>query len=111
MFLRLHRDFWEEDKNRNFSNDVNGVILNRNNKGIAFDDVYVFNPTFLLNFRYGLTYQDFPERRASQGFDLSTLGFSQQPDQPGRRSRTRPPCPNITGAVHRLSRLGIAATA
>ncbi len=77
VFLRLHRDFWEEDKNRNFNNDVNGVILNRNNKGIAFDDVYVFNPTFLLNFRYGLTYQDFPERRTSQGYDLAGLGFSQ----------------------------------
>jgi len=78
VFLRLHRDFWEEDKNRVFGNSVNGVILNRNNKGIAFDDVYVFTPTFLLNFRYGLTFQDFPERRTSQGADLSKLGLSQQ---------------------------------
>ncbi len=76
IFLRLHRDYWEEDKSRDFGNDVRGVILNRNNKGIAFDDVYVFNPTLLLNFRYGLTFQDFPERRASQGTDLSTLGLS-----------------------------------
>lgn len=76
VFLRLHRDFWQEDKNRDFNNDVRGVILNRNNKGIAFDDVYVFNPTFLLNFRYGLTFQDFPERRVSQGADLSKLGLS-----------------------------------
>jgi hypothetical protein len=78
IFLRLHRDFWEEDKSRAFNNSVNGVILNRNNKGIAFDDVYVLNPTLLVNFRYGLTYQDFPERRVSQGYDLSKLGFSQQ---------------------------------
>ena len=78
VFFRVHRDYWQEDKNRNFSNDVNGVILNRNNKGIAFDDVYVFNPSLLLNVRYGLTYQDFPERRTSQGYDLSSLGFSQQ---------------------------------
>ncbi|MBN9662172.1 MAG: TonB-dependent receptor [Acidobacteria bacterium] len=76
VFLRLHRDYWQEDKNRNFSNDVNGVILNRNNKGIAFDDVYVFSPSFLLNFRYGLTFQDFPERRTSQGYDLGSLGLS-----------------------------------
>ncbi len=76
VFLRLHRDFWEEDKNRNFNNDVNGVILNRNNKGIAFDDVYMFNATFLLNFRYGFTFQDFPERRTSQGYDLTKLGLS-----------------------------------
>jgi hypothetical protein len=78
IFVRLHRDFWEEDKNRWFNNDVSGIVLNRNNKGFAFDDVYVFNPTFLMNFRYGITFQDFPERRVSRGYDLSTLGFSQQ---------------------------------
>jgi hypothetical protein len=76
MFLRIHRDYWQEDKNRNFNNDVIGVILNRNNKGVSVDDVYVFNPTFLLNVRYGITYQDFPERRASQGYDVSNFGFS-----------------------------------
>jgi hypothetical protein len=76
MFLRLHRDYWEEDKNRVFSNSTNGVILNRNNKGVALDDVYVFGPSFLANFRYGLTFQDFPERRVSRGADLSALGFS-----------------------------------
>lgn len=78
IFIRVHRDFWQEDKNRWFNDDVNGIILNRNNKGFAFDDVYVFNPTFLMNFRYGITFQDFPERRVSRGYDLSKLGFSQQ---------------------------------
>jgi hypothetical protein len=77
VFFRVHRDFWEEDKNRAFNNDVVGVILNRNNKAVAFDDVYVFSPSLLLNVRYGLTFQDFPERRPSQGYDLSKLGFSQ----------------------------------
>jgi hypothetical protein len=76
MFIRVHRDFWQEDKNRSFGNDVNGIILNRINRAIAFDDVHVFSPTFLLNFRYGATQQEFPERRVSTGFDLSTLGFS-----------------------------------
>jgi hypothetical protein len=76
MFVRFHRDFWEEDKNRNFGNDVTGVILNRVNRGVALDDVYVFNPGFLFNFRYGLTQQTFSERRVSQGFDLASLGFS-----------------------------------
>lgn len=78
VFVRLHRDYWEEDKNRTFNNDINGVILNRTNKGIALDDVYVINPAFLLNVRYGLTYQDFPERRTTRGYDLASLGFSQQ---------------------------------
>lgn len=76
MFIRVHRDFWQEDKNRSFGNDVNGIILNRINRAIAFDDVHVFSPTFLVNFRYGVTQQEFPERRVSQGFDLTTLGFS-----------------------------------
>jgi hypothetical protein len=76
LFVRWHRDFWQEDKNRSFGNDINGIILNRINRGIALDDVHMFTPTFLLNFRYGLTQQIFPERRVSQGFDLSTLGFS-----------------------------------
>lgn len=78
LFVRLHRDFWEEDKNRSFGNDVNGIILNRINRGLALDEVHMFSPTFLLNFRYGLTQQIFPERRVSQGFDLASLGFSPQ---------------------------------
>jgi hypothetical protein len=77
MFVRFHRDYWQEDKNRHFGNDINGIILNRINRAISFDDVHVFSPTFLLNFRYGLTQQEFPERRVSTGFDLTTLGFSQ----------------------------------
>ncbi len=76
MFVRFHRDFWQEDKNRSFGNDVNGIILNRVNRAIALDDVHVFTPSFLVNFRYGLTQQDFPEHRVSQGFDLGSLGFS-----------------------------------
>jgi hypothetical protein len=76
MFVRVHRDYWEEDKNRTFNNDVSGIILNRINRGIAFDDVHVFSAGFLVNFRYGLTQQEFPERRVSQGFDLGSLGFA-----------------------------------
>ncbi|MBK7926159.1 MAG: TonB-dependent receptor [Bryobacterales bacterium] len=78
VFVRFHKDYWEEDKNRTFNNDINGIVLNRTNKGIAIDDVYVFSPSFLMNIRYGVTYQDFPERRVSRGFDLASLGFSSQ---------------------------------
>ncbi|HYZ87386.1 MAG TPA: TonB-dependent receptor [Bryobacteraceae bacterium] len=78
MFLRLHRDYWQEDKNRflDANDNITGIILNRVNRGIALDDVFVFTPTFLLNVRYGVTAQEFPEQRVSRGFDLSTLGFS-----------------------------------
>lgn len=78
LFVRAHRDFWQEDKNRTFANDVNGIILNRINRGIALDEVHMFSPTLILNFRYGLTQQEFPERRVSSGFDLASLGFSPQ---------------------------------
>lgn len=77
MFIRWHRDYWQEDKNRSFGDNVNGLLLNRINRAIAFDDVHVFSPGFLLNFRYGATQQEFPERRVSKGFDLASLGFSQ----------------------------------
>jgi len=77
MFVRGHRDFWEEDKNRNFGPSAPlGVILNRINRGLAVDDVHVFNAGFLVNLRYGLTQQEFPERRVSRGFDLASLGFA-----------------------------------
>jgi len=75
-FVRLHYDFWEEDKNDHFSNRINGIILNRINRGLAWDNVWVMAPTLLLNIRYGLTSQDFPERRVTQGYDLASLGFS-----------------------------------
>ncbi len=76
LFVRFHRDFWQEDKNRNFLNDVNGLILNRINRGIALDEVHIFSATLVLNFRYGLAQQEFPEHRVSQGFDLASLGFA-----------------------------------
>ncbi len=76
MFVRLHYDFWEEDKNDHFDNRINGIILNRINRGIALDDVIVINPQLLLNIRYGFTNQEFPEQRITRGFDLSSLGFS-----------------------------------
>jgi len=76
LFVRFHRDYWEEDKARLFGNDVNGVILNRVNRGIAVDDVHMLSSTMVLNVRYGIAAQEFPERRASSGYDLSKLGFA-----------------------------------
>ena len=76
IFARVHYDSWEEDKNHWFGDNVNGIILDRTNFGFALDDVLVINPSTVLNVRYGLTDQDFLERRASQGYDLSSLGFS-----------------------------------
>jgi hypothetical protein len=76
MFGRIHYDWWEEDKNDHFANRINGIILNRINRGVALDNVFVVNPTLIVNLRYGLTNQEFPERRITQGYDLASLGFS-----------------------------------
>ncbi|MGH9629164.1 MAG: carboxypeptidase regulatory-like domain-containing protein [Bryobacteraceae bacterium] len=76
MFGRIHYDWWEEDKNDHFNNRINGIILNRINRGIALDNVFVLNPSLLLNVRYGLTNQEFPEHRVTRGYDLASLGFS-----------------------------------
>jgi hypothetical protein len=76
LFARVNYDYWEEDRQRFFSPEVHGQIINRINRGLALDDVFVLNPSVVLNVRYGITNQEFPERRVSQGFDLSSLGFS-----------------------------------
>ena len=76
IFARVHYDWWEEDKDHWFG-DYTAIILNRINRGFALDDVYVLNPKMVLNVRYGITSQDFPERRVTRGYDLSGLGFSQ----------------------------------
>lgn len=75
-FVRMSTDFWEEDKNRVFTTGANGIILNRQNRGLTLDDVKVFSPTFLMNVRYGVTYANFTEKTIQPGFDLASLGFS-----------------------------------
>jgi hypothetical protein len=45
--------------------------------GGVLNDVYVFNPQLLLNVRWGFTCQDTRNYGGSQGFDLTSLGFSQ----------------------------------
>ncbi|MEK7405432.1 MAG: carboxypeptidase-like regulatory domain-containing protein [Acidobacteriota bacterium] len=76
-FVRIHYDHWVEDKNNYYGNRLTGIILMRINRGLALDNVHVLNPSLVLNVRYGITNQEFPERRISRGYDLSKLGFSQ----------------------------------
>jgi len=76
IYLRLNYDFWEEHKNRYYENDIQGIVLNRINRGLALDDVVLLTPNLVLNIRYGITQQDFTEYRISRGVDLGALGFS-----------------------------------
>ena len=59
-----------------FAISVAGIFLNRKNRVFAIDDAYTIKNNLLMNVRGGFTRQLFPERRRSQGFDLSSLGFS-----------------------------------
>ena len=77
IFIRLNYDWWEERKNKNFGNGIQGIVLNRINRGLALDDVLLVTPNLVLNLRYGLTQQDFTEYRVTRGIDLGALGFSQ----------------------------------
>jgi hypothetical protein len=77
IYGRFSWDFWEEEKDDRFDNLATGIFLNRKNRILGLDDAYTFRNNLLMNVRGGFTRQLFPERRRSQGFDLSTLGFSQ----------------------------------
>jgi carboxypeptidase family protein/TonB-dependent receptor-like protein len=78
IYGRFSWDFWEEEKDDRFDNVATGIFLNRKNRILGLDDAYTFRNNLLLNVRGGFTRQLFPERRRSQGFDLSSLGFSPQ---------------------------------
>ncbi len=82
-FGARHRMFLRGDKNDRlqqfdvrFNNAVGGQFQRRN-RGLAVDDVYVFNPSLILNTRY--SYGRFIEgtRPINLGIDLVSLGFSQ----------------------------------
>jgi len=78
IYGRFSWDFWEEEKDDRFDNIATGIFLNRKNRILGVDDAYTFRNNLMMNIRGGFTRQLFPERRRSQGFDLSTLGFSPQ---------------------------------
>ncbi len=78
IYGRFSWDFWEEEKDNRFDNIATGIFLNRKNRILGLDDAYTIRNNLLVNVRGGLSRQLFPERRRSQGFDLSTLGFSPQ---------------------------------
>ena len=77
-FFRLDYDHYLESNSNFYGNVASGLNLTRINRGAAFDDVVVLSPTSVLDLRYGITYEETPERRRSQGFDLASLGFSPQ---------------------------------
>ncbi len=78
LFVRYHIAKWDEDQLRRLGTDnpASGVITGSRDRGIALDNVYVLNATTVLNFRYGLTYEERSDHRVSEGWDLAGMGFS-----------------------------------
>lgn len=77
IFARVNVYKRESNYNNYFNSAATGEWFQFLSRGAAFDDVYSFSPTFVMNVRYG--YNRFIRAQfqnpASRGFDLTTLGF------------------------------------
>jgi hypothetical protein len=76
FFVRGSLNHRIQDYQHWYNNEANGSLFYRRNRGLNFDDVHVFSPSFLMNVRYSYTrfYQgDDPVTRQA---DLSALRFS-----------------------------------
>ena len=70
-------------------------------KGAALDDVFVINPTLILNFRYGVTEAEFPEVRA-------TAGTAHQADRAIHHMRQHPLGHRVRPEHRRVERVHVA---
>jgi len=75
IFGRITKSELTNDANRIFSNIARGNKRGRWNNSIALDDVLVFGPSFLANFRFGANRFDESNFHNATGMDLTTLGF------------------------------------
>src|SRR5579884_1610022 len=75
LFLRMNHYYFYIPKN---ALGVPASIFSQEqiNQGAVLDDVWVLSPTLVVNLRYGLTAAEFPEQRATEGTNLTSLGFS-----------------------------------
>jgi hypothetical protein len=76
-FLRIDRDGYYETDNAFYNNLSGGLKLVRINRGGVLDDVVVLNSSSILDVHYGITQEETPEYRPSRGFNVASLGFSQ----------------------------------
>jgi hypothetical protein len=82
-FSDKHRAFVRGNANRRHQasqyrfDRAYGYDVWRQNRGFAFDDVYLFGPQFLMNTRYSYTRYFEPGVGLTNGWDLTKLGFSE----------------------------------
>ncbi len=88
-FSEKHRAFFRGNANRRFQRTAhqfrgtglpptNGTNNWRQNRGALLDNVYVFNPQFLMNLRYSYTRYYEPVDAVTSGWDPTAYGFSQK---------------------------------
>ncbi len=75
-YFRLMREGFYSLSNRRFLDDNDGLDSRQDKWGFALDDVYLFSPSFFMDIRYGMAYRWGRAKSFTQGYDLSTLGFS-----------------------------------
>ena len=75
LFVRINHNYRHELVTA-FPSAATGDKPSQPGYGVVLDDVYTFSPSFLMNIRYGLTYQRPITERQTTGFDLTKLGFS-----------------------------------
>ena len=78
MYVRAMREGFYSISNKRFLNNYDGMMYNQDKRGLALDDVYVFNPSFFMNLRYGFTHRWGASYRLSRGFDLADVGLFEQ---------------------------------
>jgi hypothetical protein len=78
VYFRLMREGFYSQSNRRFLDNNDGIDSHQNKWGVALDDVYVFNPAFFMDVRYGMAYRWGWNNSFMRGYDLSQLGFSSQ---------------------------------
>lgn len=81
-FSQKHRVFWRGNGSKRKQqhdarfNEGCGTYLLLYTRGLAFDDVYIFNPQFLVNTRYSYTRYSANQLPLQIGTDLLGVGFS-----------------------------------
>ncbi len=75
LFVRYTQNY-QFDTTVQFEGGATGTIAEQPGRGVAVDDVYTFSPTLVLNTRYSVSHQTPIAGRLTNGFDLTSLGFS-----------------------------------
>ncbi len=75
LFFDIRHTDYSQAKNNWFNNVAEGSLLYRANLGVVADEVYVLNPTNVLDVRLNFSRMNEGHNMPSFGFDPTSLGF------------------------------------